>query len=100
MRASLAAMMAPAIAASSCPPRQRITESGSISASEWRSTPAATTSVFSANTSPPTPVPGPTQSAASPPNNASDIAAAEVVLPMPISPRHRTSVPASTVIMP
>ena len=46
------------------------------------------------------PVPRPTQSEAGPPNSAAKIAAAMVVLPIPISPMQRRSIPPATASMP
>ena len=46
------------------------------------------------------PVPLPTQSFALPPKRANESADADVVLPMPISPKHKISKPGSTAIIP
>ena len=91
---------APQIAASSWPPRRARISRGSRARSRWRATPAATTSFFRCSAVPATPVPGPTQSSAVPPNSARQSAAALVVLAMPISPRQSRSRPGSTAIMP
>ena len=65
-----------------------------------RATPWATTAVFRASPASSTPVPRPVQSAASPPNKAQASAAADVVLPIPISPVTRRSAPGSTAAQP
>ena len=62
--------------------------------------PAATASRLRARRSPPTPVPGPVQSAASPPNRARHSAEAAVVFAIPISPSATRSMPCSTAIIP
>ena len=54
------------------------------------------TAILLASAAPLTPVPGPAQSAPVPPNSAAHSVAAAVVLAMPISPRHSTSMPGST----
>ena len=99
VRASRAAITAPAIAASSSPPSAASRSSGSP-ASRCRATPSRMTRVLVSSALPATPVPRPTQSSASPPNSAQASAAAAVVLPMPISPRHSTSRFGSTAIIP
>ena len=58
------------------------------------------TAILLASAAPATPVPGPAQSAPVPPNSAAQSVAAVVVLAMPISPRHSTSMPGSAAIMP
>ena len=58
------------------------------------------TAILWASVAPFTPVPGPAQSAPVPPNRAALSVAAVVVLAMPISPRHSTSMPGSAAIMP
>ena len=52
MRASRAARMAPAIAASSWPPSRRSASSGSAGRSRWSATPAATTAVLRSSAAP------------------------------------------------
>ncbi len=58
------------------------------------------TAILCVRAAPFTPVPGPAQSAPLPPNRAAQSVAAVVVLAMPISPRHSTSMPGSAAIMP
>ena len=98
MRFCRALRIAPVIAAISRPPRHCSISSGSVPA--WRLSPARTAVVFRARPASSTPVPRPTQSSAMPPNRAQARAAAEVVLPMPISPRISRSVPGVMAVQP
>ena len=90
--------MAPAIAAISRPPKAARTAKGSREVS--RATPAPTAVALRARPASSTPVPRPTQSSATPPKSAQDMAAAEVVLPMPISPGTKRSALGSTASQP
>ncbi len=86
-RAMRAAMTAPVMAASSWPPRHcRTFERIAQARRDARFRPRSITSAFFCSCAPWTPVPGPAQDVPLPPNKAAAIAAALVVLAMPISP--------------
>jgi hypothetical protein len=67
MPSTRAWVIAPAIATSSRPPRQRRTSKRIAEAAAFAATPAATAAVFAARPASSTPVPRPVQSAAVPP---------------------------------
>ena len=90
---------APAMAANSRPPKQRSASIPDV-ASGFAASPRVTASALRASPSSSTPVPRPTQSSADPPNRAAAIAAAAVVLPMPISPVIKISAFSSTASHP
>ncbi len=95
-----AAMMAPNIAAISKPPTCCKLVRAEVILALWSLTDFSTILILFCKASPSTPVPAPTHIFAVSPNRAWLIAAAVVVLPIPISPRQRMSIFSSTHVMP